>query len=98
MELNSEVLEISVGDWIIVREDIFKMAYSEFYNFILQNKYHKAQQIVKIEPSLTNASIIYYHLQPFDNIEQNIEKFFRLATAKEIKEQQIQSIFVNRSK
>ena len=94
MDQNGELLKLSVGDWVIVRDDILKMADSEFKKFILQNNYHTALKIVKVEHSFTNQSIIFYHLQPFDIIEQNIEKFFRFATTKEIKKQQIKSIFI----
>jgi hypothetical protein len=81
-----------VGDWVVIKNDVLENAKTNSKLHLLTKKYNIPQQISRIEFLMT-VSRTRYHLEPFGNVEYNIEKNFRLATNKEIINQKIKNLF-----
>ena len=83
-----------VGDWVVIKGNVLEEAKTNFKNHLLEKKYNIPQQILRIE-FLNTVSRTRYYLDPFGNVEYNIEKHFRIATKKEIINQKIKNMFIN---
>jgi hypothetical protein len=90
-------VSFAVGDWVVIKENILEEAKSKLKYHILKKKYYIPQKISSIE-FLDTVSRTRYHLEPFGNVEYNIENHFRIATKKEIINQKIKNMFIEQHK